>query len=209
MYRSMDPYIKTTVYEYCVLLLHWLAWLPQMKKTLGFTLGSGSFFIYLYLGFCVDFSCRQETCSLGWRETKLCEWNVCPINAFSSTNPFNARTYGCMLSGKEKRRSDVLLLWWRNKKFKKKYSLISKRKCTILSDVRLLVFFSHCSESLKLLECFLACRCVVIFCIRACSSWCGGRPTHCLWSWFGRKCTVGVHNHGQRGGWNIQPYQKR
>lgn len=56
MYRSMDPYIDATVHEYCVLLLHWLALLPQIKKALGLTVGSGSsYFAYFLLGFCGGF----------------------------------------------------------------------------------------------------------------------------------------------------------
>lgn len=35
MKRSSDA----TVHEYCVLLLHWLALLPQIKKALGVTVG--------------------------------------------------------------------------------------------------------------------------------------------------------------------------
>lgn len=35
MYRSKDPYIDATVHEYCVLLLHWLALLPQKKECSG------------------------------------------------------------------------------------------------------------------------------------------------------------------------------
>lgn len=57
MYRSMDPYIDATVHEYCVLLLHWLALLPQKKNALGLTLGSGSsVFAYFLLGFLCGFS---------------------------------------------------------------------------------------------------------------------------------------------------------
>lgn len=48
MKRSSDA----AVHEYCVLLLHWLALLPEIKTALGVTVGSGSScFAYFLLGF--------------------------------------------------------------------------------------------------------------------------------------------------------------
>lgn len=56
MYRSLDPCIDATVHEDCVLLLHWVALLPQIKKALGLAMGSSSsYFAYFLLGFCVGF----------------------------------------------------------------------------------------------------------------------------------------------------------